>query len=106
MNDREKLPNRRRHQNLYFDLDGVKFTAGISRYADGRLAEVFFHAAGKPGSAVERFAQDCAVAASLALQRGATVGELRHSLVKLSDGRGAGPLGRLLDLIDGPGHAS
>jgi hypothetical protein len=37
--------------------------------------------------------------ASLALQRGATVADLRHSLTRLNSGRAAGPIGRLLELV-------
>jgi hypothetical protein len=101
MSDRQRLPNRRQHETIEFELEGMAIVAGIGRFADGRLAEVFFHSAGKPGSTGERFAADAAVLVSLALQRGATVSEIRHSLVKLHDGSGAGPVGRLLDLIEG-----
>jgi hypothetical protein len=97
---RLQLPNRRQHEIVEFELGGVWFVAGVGRFDDGSLAEIFFHAAGKPGSSSERFAADCAVLGSLALQHGASVSVLRHSLVKLRDGSGAGPVGRLLDLIE------
>lgn len=98
MNPRRRLPNRRPHEIIEFTLDGVNYVGGVARFADGALAELFFHSAGKPGSTAERLAHDAAVAASLALQNGVTADQLRHSLVKLSDGTAAGPLGVILAL--------
>jgi hypothetical protein len=36
---RERLPNRRRAELLDFEHGGLSYTAGISRFADGRIAE-------------------------------------------------------------------
>jgi hypothetical protein len=99
MSDRDRLPNRRHGENIAFDHGGIRYIAGVSRFADGRLAEVFFHQAGKPGSAVEAHAKDSAVMASHALQRGCALSELQHSVMRLRDESAAGPLGALLDLI-------
>jgi len=81
----------------------MEFVAGTRRFQDGRLAEVFFLKAGHPGSAVETFSRDAAVVLSIALQHGASVKEIRHSLVKLRDGSGAGAVGALLDLVGADG---
>jgi hypothetical protein len=102
MSPRRRLPNRRQHETVAFELDGMTVVASVGRFEDGAPAEVFFHSVGKPGCTAERFAADAAVLVSLALQHGASVSEVRHSLVKLRDGQGAGPVGRLLDLLDGP----
>jgi hypothetical protein len=70
----------------------------ISRFPDGRLAEVFLHG-GKPDSAIAIVGHDLAVAASLALQHGCPVATLRGALSCLSSGAAAGPLGALIDIV-------
>jgi hypothetical protein len=37
---RERLPNRRAHQSFPVEHNGLRLTVGVSRYADGRLAEL------------------------------------------------------------------
>lgn len=101
---RERLPNRRRHEVLEFEFGGLTYTAGIGRFADGRLAEVFLNTA-KPGSQAENAARDAAILASLALQRGATAADLRHSLPRLNNGQAAGPVGHVLELISQDGES-
>ena len=56
MTARQRLPNRREHRVIPFEFDGIRFTAGIGRYDDGRLAEVFIDS-NKAGSAVEANAE-------------------------------------------------
>jgi ribonucleoside-diphosphate reductase alpha chain len=97
---REILPNRRRGEAYSFEHDGIRYRANVSRFADGRLAEVFLDAA-KADSGVGIVGRDLAVAASLALQFGCPVETLRKALVRLSNGAAAGPLGALLDLAEG-----
>jgi hypothetical protein len=46
-------------------------------------------------------ARDSAVIASLALQHGASVDELRRVLSRNADGSAGGPLAAALDLIEG-----
>jgi hypothetical protein len=95
---RKRLPNRRGHEVLAFQHDGQNFTAGIGRFPDGRLAEVFINGA-KFGSAAEASAQEAAMVASLALQHGCQVETIRHALTR---GHAAGgPLGALLAVLEG-----
>jgi hypothetical protein len=94
---RERLPNRRKAESLDFEHGGHRWTLTVGRFPDGRVAEVFLDAA-KESPLVE-LAQDCALAASLALQSGCPLATLRHALT----GREAGPLGAALGLIDGGG---
>jgi ribonucleoside-diphosphate reductase alpha chain len=97
---RETLPNRRRGEVFSFDHEGIRYRSTISRFPDGRLAEVFLDG-GKPGAAgAAVVAHDVAVAASLALQFGCPADTLRRALLRLSNGSAAGPLGRLLDLAE------
>ena len=95
---RQRLPNRRGHELLTFEHDGIRYTAGVGRFADGGLAEIFL-ATTKHGSALDVIARDAAVAASLLLQHGCPVGTLLRALTRNSDGSASGPLARALDLL-------
>ncbi len=99
MSARERLPNRRAHEIVEFEHAGIRIIGGVGRYENGKIAEVFVNA-GKVGSHIESATRDAGVLASIALQHGASVADLQHSLQRLSDGRAAGPIGQLLDLID------
>ena len=98
MTTRQRLPNRHAHQLLDFEHRGIRYTAGVSRFEDGTLAEIFLNTA-KQGTAVDVNARDAAVAASLLLQHGCSVDTLRQALTRNSDGSGSGPLACALDLI-------
>jgi len=64
--DRERLPDRRSHELVDFEHGGFRYTAGVGRFSDGRLAEVFLNAA-KVGTHIETTAKDSAIVASIAL---------------------------------------
>ena len=96
---RNVLPNRRRCERVDFIVDNIAYVGTVSRYPDGRLAECFLDTR-KPGSGAGTSARDIGVSASLALQYGTPVETLKKALTRLSDGSAAGPLGRLLDLIE------
>jgi hypothetical protein len=95
MSEREKLPDRRAAERYAFEHDGRQWTATVSRFSDGRIAEIFLDAA-KETPLVE-LARETAIVASLALQSGCSLGTLRHALA----GRDIGPLGEALLLIGG-----
>ena len=97
---RRTLPNRRAAEIIDFWHDGLAYTAGISRYRDGHVAEVFLSCA-KAGSTAADLARDAAIAASIALQHGCPIEVLRHAVTRTSDGRAAGPIGALLDILEG-----
>jgi ribonucleoside-diphosphate reductase alpha chain len=106
---RERLPQRREHELLEFEHAGIPYVAGIGRFADGRLAEIFLNA-GKAGTAIETHARDAAITVSLLLQHGCASDTIRHALTRNRDGSAAGPLGTLLDALatadqKGNGHA-
>jgi ribonucleoside-diphosphate reductase alpha chain len=94
MVERQRLPDRRASETFSLECVGLQYTATISRFADGRLGEIFLtnH---KAGSAADTAARDAAIA----LQFGADVETIRRALCR--DGRGAasGPLGVALDLL-------
>src|SRR5262245_34346862 len=100
MTARRRLPNRRGHELVDFEHCGIRYTAGIGRFEDGRLAEIFLNTA-KHGTAVDTNARDAAVAASLLLQHGCSVDTLRLALTRNGDGSASGPLAHALDLLAG-----
>ena len=95
---RQRLPNRRGHELLTFEHEGVRYTAGVGRFENGDLAEIFLNTR-KHGTAVDVHARDAAVAASLLLQHGCSVETLRRALTRNGDGSASGPLAHALDLL-------
>ena len=70
MTGRERLPNRRASESFSFELDGLRFSATISRFADGRIGELFLNNH-KAGNQTDTNARDAAIVLSFALQHGA-----------------------------------
>lgn len=105
MTERERLPDRRGSLSFDVEVAGLKYVATVSRFDDGRLAEIFLNASVKVGSGLDDAARDSAVVASLALQYGAPVDVLRKALCRNSDGQATGPLGVALDRIANDGGA-
>ena len=95
---RERLPNRRASTVFDFEVGGLRYTATLSRFSDGRIAEIFLQNH-KPGSQSDTTARDAALAASLALQHGCTLDVLRRALLRDVRGRATTPLGVALDLV-------
>jgi hypothetical protein len=102
--ERKKLPNRRAHELVNFEHGGFRYVAGVGRFNDGSVAEIFISAA-KTGTALESIARDAAILASICLQYGASVDTLRHALTRNGDGSASGVLGALLDLLATPATA-
>ena len=95
---RERLPNRRACETFNFQVEGLRYCATVSWFADGRVGEVFIDNH-KVGSQSRGNATDAAVAASLALQHGCTIDVLRGALLRDVRGRATTPLGVALDLV-------
>jgi hypothetical protein len=95
---RERLPNRRRSETFELESQGLTFTATFSRFAAGRIGEVFLQNH-KAGSMAGINAQDAAVVASIALQYGVPLDVIRKALMRDADGKASGPLGAALDII-------
>ena len=98
---RQRLENRRPSETFALECDGLTYLATISRFADGRLAEIFISNA-KVGSHSDAAAKDAAVVASIALQHGVPVDVIRHALLRDTHGRASSPLGEALDRIVEP----
>jgi hypothetical protein len=97
---RERLPDRRFSENFTFELDGLRFTATVSHYDDGRISELFLNNH-KAGNQTDTNARDAAIVLSFALQYGANAEEIRRALCRDSHGHALGPLGAALDLLLG-----
>jgi hypothetical protein len=96
--NRERLDNRRASVVFDFEAMGLKFTATVSRYPDGRVGELFIDNH-KAGSAVGTLVRDLAIVFSFAVQHGGDVEAIRRALCRDSQGRPLGPLAAALDLI-------
>lgn len=95
---RQLLLDRRGHEVFDFDHDGLRFTAGIGRFDDGRLAEIFISSS-KAGSQADCNVRDASVVASIALQYGTPLDVLRKALMRDAHGNPSGALAAALDMI-------
>lgn len=98
MKTRQRLSDRRNSEIFDFTSMSMRFTASVSRYPDGRIAELFIDNH-KAGSAVGTLVRDLAIIFSFAAQHGADVESIRRALCRDSQGRPLGPLGVALDLL-------
>ena len=88
---RERLPDRRPSERFEFEHTGLAYTATVSRYPDGRPAEIFLDCAKvNSGSAIH--AQDSAILVSMLLQYGVGAETVQHSI--------AGPIATALAMIE------
>jgi hypothetical protein len=95
---RERLPDRRPNQSFTFEVAGLRYTATVSRFADGRLGELFL-SNHKTNSAADMSARDAAITFSIAVQHGADAEVIRKALSRDSAGKATGVLGAALDLV-------
>jgi ribonucleoside-diphosphate reductase alpha chain len=103
---RKRLPNRRASQTFDIEVGGRKYRCTVSRYADGRIGELFL-SNNKAGSDSDTAARDSAVVASIALQHGVPLETIRRALLRDGSGKASGPLGTALDILaveDGGGR--
>ena len=98
MSERQHLPNRRACETFAFQCNGLDYTASVSFFSNGELAEIFLGNA-KAGSHSDSAAKDSAVVASIALQYGAPFDVIRRALLRDPDGIASSPLGAALDLL-------
>ncbi len=79
MTGRTRLPNRRFSETFAFECNGLRYVAAISRFADGRISELFLNNH-KGGSHADANARDAAIILSFALQFGADIAVIRRAL--------------------------
>ena len=70
MTARQRLPNRRASETFELEVGGLRYTATVSRFADGSIGELFL-SNHKSNSTADTNARDCATVCSIALQFGA-----------------------------------
>ena len=89
-----------RRASLLFDFEsmGMRFTASLSHFPDGRIGELFLDNH-KAGSAVGTLVRDLAIVFSFAVQHGADDEAIRRALCRDSHGRPLGPPSAALDLL-------
>jgi hypothetical protein len=95
---RNRLPNRRAALSTSFERDGARFEMTAGYYLDGRIGEIFLNA-DRANSLLDFLMSDAAILASIALQYGASLDELRHALKRDVHGEAQSPICAALDLI-------
>ena len=100
---RERLPQRRRKISECIahgaERYGAAFTYDVQAglYPDGRVGEVFIRPAVKSGTFIAELFNGAAILMSLALQHGATIEDIAHSLGRFERGDRTSPLGMVAD---------
>jgi hypothetical protein len=95
---RERPANRRPAINSSFESGGARIDMTEGYYANGRIAEIFLNA-DRANSLLDFLMSDAAILASLALQYGAPLEELRHAMKRDARGAAASLIGQALDRI-------
>jgi hypothetical protein len=98
MNERRRLPERRKVINTDFSHNDLKYIASFGFFPDGSLSEIFVNSQKKVGNEGDINASDAAVAISLALQYGCPLETLRSAMKRNRDGSPLGPITHALDL--------
>jgi hypothetical protein len=98
MSARARLPSRRQCETFELEVGGLRYTATIGRFPDGRIGEIFLNNH-KSNSTADVNARDAAIVTSIAIQFGADVETIRKALCRDSQGRASGPLGAALDIV-------
>lgn len=98
MNLRRRLPNRRRSETTVFETGGQKLRLTVGYYPNGDVGEIFVNTL-RGSSGLDFYVCDAAILASLALQHGATLDELRHALKHDSQGNAVSPMDAALDQL-------
>jgi hypothetical protein len=95
---RDRLPNRRAAITTAFERDGARFEMTAGFYPDGRPGEIFLNA-DRANSLLDFLMSDAAILASIAMQYGASLDELRHAMKRDTRGEASSPIGTALDRI-------
>jgi hypothetical protein len=98
---REVLPNRRAAETQEFERDGVRIKVTVGFRPDGQIGELFINA-DRANSMLDVLLSDAAIIASIAIQNGASVRQLAHSVKRDGAGLAASMIGQVLDRIAKP----
>jgi ribonucleoside-diphosphate reductase alpha chain len=89
---RERLPNRCIGETFELEVAGLRYTATVGRFPDGRIGEIFLNN-DISNSAADTNARDSVIVCSIALQCGAEIETTRKALCCNSRGGPSGLLG-------------
>jgi ribonucleoside-diphosphate reductase alpha chain len=95
---RKHLNNPRASTTFEFECNGLRYSATISQYPGGELAEIFLSNR-KAGSHGDAAAKDSAIVCSLALQHGVPLETIKNAPLRDGNGRPSSPLGCVLYVI-------
>jgi hypothetical protein len=95
---RTRLPNRRASESFTLECAGLSYIATVSRFDDGRIAEIFL-SNHKSNSGADTNARDTAIVCRIALQFGADVETIGKARCRDARGNASGPLGVALDML-------
>jgi hypothetical protein len=98
MTGRQRLPNRRKSETTTLEREGSRYQMTVGYFPDGRVGEVFLNA-DHANSLLDFLMSDAAILASIALQYGAPLLDLRNALKRDARGMAASPIGAALDKI-------
>jgi ribonucleoside-diphosphate reductase alpha chain len=97
---RQRLPSRRLAETFELEVGGLRYTATVGRFVDGRIGELFL-SNHKSNSSADTNARDAAITFSIAVQHGADPDVIRRALCRDTRGNASGPLGAALDFLLG-----
>lgn len=106
---REMLPARRSSISFTIEFQGERYDVTTGFYKDGRLGEVFINRrrAGTSGNGAARLGEqldaacrDAAIMISYALQYGATLADLKHSITRDDDSSPMSIVGAIVDSVE------
>ena len=99
---RQRLPIVACAKASHLSLAGLRFTASVGRFPDGRIGELFLNNH-KSGNQSDTNARDAAIILSFAIQYGADINEIRKALCRDNAGHALGPVGEALDRLEAEG---
>jgi len=95
---RQRLANRRAALTFDFEHAGLKYTATVGRFPNGRVSELFLRNH-KSNSGADVAAHDAAIILSFALQYGADLATIAKALSRDPRGTPTGVMGTVLDRL-------
>jgi hypothetical protein len=96
---RQRLPNRRQSTTLDVWHHNERYHVSFSKDDSNCIKEFFVHGP-KSGSDLDSIAYDIGAIASVCMQWGAPLGELRNTLSRLPSGEAASFVGSILDALE------
>jgi hypothetical protein len=96
--ERKRLPNRRNSETVNLEHNGLRYTISFSRFADGRISEVFVQNH-KAGNASDVAVRDAGILLSFCLQYGCPIDTICRALSRNADGSASGVMAAVLDAI-------